>query len=494
MTQTRWILASGLLVLVAACSGDDDSRDAGPQQVVQLTQEQLLDPESCKDCHPKHYEEWSASMHAYAGRDPVFLAMNKRMQEEAPQHKEFCVQCHAPMALRTNSITDFSDLSTLPKHLQGVTCYFCHNAINVREPHNNANIDLANDTIMRGAFGDPVAEAAAHGVTTKSQWHDPSKLESSQMCGTCHDIQTPAGIMIERTFSEYMQSVSSQPGAGSFNSCQDCHMKKKPLREPAAMVKGVGNRTVHSHLFPAVDVALTPDLPNQAELRAAIEKSELQACTLSQMTVEIGDWSPNLPFQFVVTLEQLAGHSFPSGASADRRLWVQSALYDEAGQLIFESGKVADGELEVKPEDDLRHDSQLVPFRDHLIDANGKETHMFWEAALPSKSDLMPFATNADAAVPHYTRRTISTRSGLLKAPARIELWLRLRPMGVDVLQDLVKSGHLDPSFVSKMPTLTVAHREYIYNDSNKSYTETDLITDSECKTPQSLSELTSGM
>jgi nitrate/TMAO reductase-like tetraheme cytochrome c subunit len=480
---TRLWVVGVLLLTAAACGGDDDP----PRQ---LTREQLLDPENCKDCHPKHYDEWSASMHAYAARDPVFIAMNKRMQEEAPQNKEFCVQCHAPMALRENKITNFADLSDVPKQYQGVTCYFCHNAVNVKNDHFNANIDLANDTIMRGALDKPVQSAAAHGVSpTKSIWHDPGGIESSTLCGTCHDIKAPSGDSIERTFQEYMSSISSKPGAGRFNSCQDCHMKKKPLEETAAMVEGVGKRKVHSHLFPAVDIALTPDMPNQDALRAAIEKSELQACTLSQFDVEIGNSLPKEPFDFTVTIEQLSGHNFPSGASADRRLWIEIVATDETGQVVFETGRIADGELEEKPEGDPKFDPQFKPFRDRLIDAEGNETHMFWEA-VKHTSDLLPFATNPDPAVTHSARRTFTTKGGLDRPPARIEMWLRLRPMGVDVLQDLVKSGHLDPAVIQAMPTLTVGHVEAIYIPEKHAYETSELISDAQCKVFQTLSDL----
>lgn len=482
--STRWVVGSVLLLAAAAC-GDD----AGPPR--QLTREQLLDPENCKDCHPKHYDEWAASMHAYASRDPVFIAMNKRMQEEAPENAKFCVQCHAPMALRENKITNFADLSDVPKQYQGVTCYFCHNAVNVKDDHFNANIDLANDTIMRGALDNPVQAAAPHGVSpAKSKWHDPQTIESSTLCGTCHDIQAPSGKFIERTFQEYMMSISSKPGAGKFNSCQDCHMKKKPREEPAAMVEGVGNRRVHSHLFPAVDVALTPDMPNQDALRAAIEKSELQACTMSQFTVEYGaNWVPGPPFNFVVTIEQLAGHSFPSGASADRRLWLEIVATDENGQVVLETGRIADGEVEQKPKDDPKYDEQFKPFRDHLIDAEGNETHMFWEA-VDYKSDLLPFATTPDPAVTHSATRTFFTNRPMRRPPARIELWLRLRPMGVDVLEDLVKSGHLDPAVIDAMPTYTVAHHEAILDLEKQSYTSKELITDADCRVFQTLSDL----
>jgi hypothetical protein len=41
-------------------------------------------------------------------------------------------------------------------------------------------------------------------------------------------------------------------------------------------------------------------------------------------------------------------------------------------------------------------------------------------------------------------------------APDDVTVRLRLRPMGVDVLDDLVKSGDLDASVASKVPTYDV--------------------------------------
>ena len=39
-------------------------------------------------------------MHAYAAEDPVFLAMNQRGQRETNgELGDFCVQCHAPVAV-----------------------------------------------------------------------------------------------------------------------------------------------------------------------------------------------------------------------------------------------------------------------------------------------------------------------------------------------------------------------------------------------------------
>jgi hypothetical protein len=470
LTPRRGLLLSASLALtwiVAACGGDDDGVSPA------LTRAQLLDPESCKGCHPNHYEEWSASMHAYASKDPVFIAMNKRGQDEA-QLGEFCVQCHAPMAVREKKIRDFSDLSDVDEHLQGVTCYFCHNAVRVRG-HNNAQLDLANDTTMRAALPDPL-EPPAHGVPrTPSTHHDRFSPDSSSLCGSCHDIETPPPLSfaLENTFSEYQQSVQATAPQGSgFLTCQGCHMRGKRKMQPAApgFEGRPPSREVHFHHFPAVDVALTPDAPHQDILRESIEKCELQTATQLLLEVEL---IPNRlaiePFGFVVTIEHSIGHNLPSGASADRRLWIEVAVYDEQDRVVFESGRIQDGELEEKPKDDPDYDPQFRPFRDYLLDADGNPTHMFWEAAKVEKSDLIPFAKTAVTGS-HTATRTFVTNRTMARPPPRIELWLRLRPVGVDVLRDLVDSGHLDEAVIDAMPTFTLAHKVATLKSDLRSY------------------------
>src|SRR6266511_2157425 len=63
--------------LLAACS-QSPAPPTGTGPDTTYTVEKLQDPETCKDCHPKQYTEWSGSMHAYASDDPLFLALNKR--------------------------------------------------------------------------------------------------------------------------------------------------------------------------------------------------------------------------------------------------------------------------------------------------------------------------------------------------------------------------------------------------------------------------------
>src|SRR4051812_42737985 len=98
--KARWLYAALALGVAATACSSDDPPGGGEDAGGTYAREKLLDPETCKECHQKHFEEWSGSMHAYASKDPVFRAMNERGQRETNgELGDFCVKCHAPMAV-----------------------------------------------------------------------------------------------------------------------------------------------------------------------------------------------------------------------------------------------------------------------------------------------------------------------------------------------------------------------------------------------------------
>src|SRR5262245_46081180 len=125
-----------VLLLFAAFFGAGVLSACGDNEPRHLSRQELLDPETCRACHPDHYRDWSGSMHAYASEDPIFLAMNRRGQREGAIG-EFCVKCHAPMAVAEGATRDGLNLAELPRKLRGVTCYFCHTVDSVDGTHNN---------------------------------------------------------------------------------------------------------------------------------------------------------------------------------------------------------------------------------------------------------------------------------------------------------------------------------------------------------------------
>jgi hypothetical protein len=424
--STAFAASLALALLLAGC-GDDGPIAAEPSY---LEREELMDPEACAGCHPKHYEEWSGSMHAYAADDPLFLAMNERGQREAGIG-DFCVNCHAPMAVRTGATTDGLNLAELPQKLKGVTCYFCHSVDAVNGSHDNP-LHLANDGAMRGAFRDPVANGAHRSLG--SDLHDRDRLESASLCGACHDIVNPYGTHLERTYSEWQSTVFSQPLVGT--TCGQCHMDQSTSPEPAANTPGVFSRRTHSHRFPAVDLPLTP-LPGQAEL--ARETQALLDTTLQSAVCVRGAGALT---EIRVILDNVAaGHSFPSGAAQDRRAWVEVRAF-AGDELVFESGVVPDGASVTELDD-----PNLWSIRDCLLDADGRPTHLFWEAA-DYESTLLPGQVTFDPADPRFYQSHVMQKyprgdAYLERAPDRVSVVMKLLPFGLDVFDDLVDSGDL---------------------------------------------------
>jgi hypothetical protein len=154
---------------------------------------------------------------------------------------------------------------------------------------------------------------------------------------------------------------------------------------------------------------------------------------------------------FDVSIETTAGHAQPSGAAQDRRLWLEFIAYDAQDRVLLSSGVIPDGEVEEYPVDHPKHDRQLWMLRDHFLDEAGQEVHMFWEAA-SVESRLLPIAT--DRFSQHVAKHSYQVPGRI--QPARVTMKLRMRPIGIDVMQTLVDSGDLDPALIAEMPTFTL--------------------------------------
>ncbi len=444
-----WVIALG-----GATTGCAD-HDASPT-ARHFTREQLLDAETCRGCHSDHYREWAGSMHAYASQDPVFLAMNRRGQQET--HGElggFCVGCHAPLALREGATTDGLNLADVPKPLQGVNCYFCHNVDSVQGSHNNP-LRLAGDVTLRGGIADPRPNAA-HRSAYSDLFSSP-KVDSATLCGSCHDVTVPSPpgpteLHLERTFEQWQASIFSPPQAADDSaalSCNGCHMLPTtgvPIADglgPSAPL-----RARHAHTFAGVDVALGtfPDTGDadvdrasadqqRAELERLLDSTlRLEVCVLKRFT---GDAT------LKVTLDNAtAGHHFPTGAAQDRRAFVEVRAFASGSDTPFyEAGVV--------PEDNgvaSLDDPDLWLLRDRLLDANGAEVHQFWQAT-ELKEATLPVATSLDPLSPGFIAghavRQFPTQGQLQATPERVTVRVRLEPIGREVLSDLVESGHLD--------------------------------------------------
>jgi hypothetical protein len=434
-------VAAGLGGVPLGCSASS----AGPPPDY-LTLGTMIDPQTCRSCHVDHYEQWAASIHAYASDDPVFRAMNARGQRETGgQLGSFCVKCHAPMALAQGATTNGLNLDTVPQALHGVTCFFCHTIDKVTGSH-NAAVSLSGDLVMRGEYSNPVTNSAH--ASSYDALHDRAQAQSASMCGACHDIVSPPGANIERTFSEWQASVYATPQG---DTCVQCHMVPSATPGPIAQVPGANlpARNTTAHDFPAVDVALSPGFPNVTNETASV----IQAL---QATIQVA-LCVTTPGAVRVLVDNVsAGHSWPSGATQDRRAWAE-VIASLKGKMIYQSGVVAEG----TPITSVTGDPDLWLLRDCMFGTNGAQVDMFWQAATTQGNELPApvtfVSTNPDFYKTHiYQTFPRDMTAALPQVPDEVTLRIRLQPIGLDVLDDLVSSGDLDAGVAAAMPTFDV--------------------------------------
>ena len=413
-----------------------------------------MDPSTCQTCHPAQYKEWSGSMHAYATDDPVFRAMNQRAQRESNNALgTFCVNCHAPVAVREGK-TDGTNLDGLAQPMKGVTCYFCHSIESVTGTHNNPLTLAANGSLF-GPFADPVP-GSPHNVSY-SRLLDGATSDSANACGSCHDIQNLQGAHVERTFAEWTTTTLSQSPGGQ--SCAQCHMLASDGAVSTTTPSKI--RRVHSHMFPAVDLAVgdfpvaqgsDPANDNNAVTPQNAAQQAAATAFLSTAIQQTLCLNP-VTHKLLLTLDNVgaSGHGWPSGATPDRRAWVELTAY-QGGNLIYASGNTdAVGTFpSALPFEGSSPDPDLWLIRDCLYDASGAEVQMFWQAASVGASNqlpglLIPNANDPTSYQTHFTLAYPST-TALPATPDEVKVTVHLQAIGDDVLASLVSSGDLDPS------------------------------------------------
>ena len=331
--------------------------------------------------------------------------------------------------------------------------------------HNRA-LKLARDGVMRGGLGAgkhdidarnaaPPSANPAHD-SRYSALHDGSRRESAALCGACHDVVSPAGVALERTFAEWRSS--------RFNSEDPDHCRPAPAATwPATTgraVAGAPTRELHRHLWPGVDVTLENDFPGASAQAAAI------ACAFKDsLQLDLAKAADAVALERVtVTLTNARiGHAFPSGAAQDRRAWVELVAYDADDNTVFERGVVDLGEVvgERQPE--------LEVLRDRLFDAEARPVHMFWQAAASEahprgyETQLLPVPA------PRGAPATRTSQYDLPAATVRVRARLRVQSIGLDVLDDfqgvhlpisegVIRRGYQGPR--TRVPTITVPGTE----------------------------------
>ncbi len=353
----------------------------------------MEDPDiNCGGCHGNYdtaiepWFNWRGSMMAQAARDPFFFACLAVAEQDAPSVGDICIRCHSPGGWQEGRSVDTSADLLNAKDRHGIHCDFCHRVVDhnyvedvspaedeaVLEeisplPLQYGNGQFVNDPapLRRG----PYADADASHAFVESPIH-----RSADLCGICHDVSNPVFTRIgpldyaptpfdeehpdmdvrdmfpiERTFSEWSRSEYATSGVyapqfagdkpdGIVSTCQDCHMKDvtgKGCNEPGVPTRSdlgwhdfMGGNT----FVPDIIADYFPDEVDVTQLEAARARAEsmLSLAATLELTAE--------SYGLTVRVTNETGHKLPSGYPEGRRIWLHVAAYNEADELVFESG------------------------------------------------------------------------------------------------------------------------------------------------------------
>jgi hypothetical protein len=180
-------------------------------------------------------------------------------------------------------------------------------------------------------------------------------------CGNCHDVTSPVltlidsngvntgvPVPIERTYTEWLQSDFSAPGPDHL-TCQNCHMPDA-THDPAypsvaTAINRTGDLPIHelaggNTWVPQVLEGEYPALGRADQLDATTAWAE--AVLQSAATVEISaPAAATVGDDLAVTVRVTnhGGHKLPTGYQEGRRMWLDVALRDATGAVIWRSGE-----------------------------------------------------------------------------------------------------------------------------------------------------------
>jgi hypothetical protein len=334
-------------------------------------------------CHQQIFKEWEVSAHRYAAMDTAFQAIQLNMAEQnGPDSTRYCGGCHDPISLFSgtkNLFTDPSKLTALHGYREGVSCLSCH-AIREVDVKGNANylvgmpsrylfeieydqkpspwLGLARDFLLRAY---PREHVSSLGKTL---------FKAPEYCAACHkqfvdqEINRVGWVQLQNQYDNWRKSRWNHPDDPKKTiECRECHMPLLASHDPASGDAADYNRSDsdgkhRSHRFLGANQMMPAllNLPGWEEQVTLIEKwlkgqleipeiadkwSQGAAVGIEVVTRDSVRPGEKLPIQVVITSNKV-GHDYPTGPLDIIQSWVELTVEDEAGHVVFSSGKVAD--------------------------------------------------------------------------------------------------------------------------------------------------------
>ncbi len=334
-------------------------------------------PEQCgrPGCHPGELHQWLRSIHARAGRDPLYLrALQSAHSGLGDTGIRWCQGCHAPLALSVagsqSSVVSHqaaggrqekgrrgegekgrggdsgirSHDSRLTTHDSGTTpsCLSCHSIRSVPGAEGNGRADYAPPERYPWADAPPGWRESVNGflIRLRPAPHvaglaGPSSDNISQaMCAPCHrlsvtEVQNHYRFLhYDDTWPEWQagpfsgESLHAMGVAATTRTCMDCHL---PLRRGGARDHDT------EPALPPVQVEVFA-LRGQSAIPGGPEQVE---APLDRRTAYLAPGDTTLVD--VLVENRLIGHAFPTGVPDLRDAYLEVSVQDGQGRTLLRS-------------------------------------------------------------------------------------------------------------------------------------------------------------
>jgi tetratricopeptide (TPR) repeat protein len=379
----------------------------------------FLDPKDfptaayCGHCHQAAHQQWRESVHSNSNRVPYYLRnVNLLAAEKGIAYTRHCEGCHDPIALISGALTEKSP-RTRPYDQDGVTCTVCH-SIQAVTTRGTGSYVMGIPAVLLDEKGDPIhgqvsdAEILAHLDRHSAAVMKPF-YRTSEFCSACHKAALPKPLndyKWQRAISLYDEWQNASFAKESplpfykkdvVSNCETCHMQREALgsmpdpgakRGQFASHRWLGANTVIPQIYHYDEQAkrVVDFLQNQVfnvdifsiepELSNASATAEGQPS--SKLIAPLG----SVPFNLasgqrvvvsVVIQNKGTAHSHVPEQRDMYESWLDFAVKDASGKVLFESGSIQpkDGEL----------DPAAHSFTNRLINKQGtlNSLHQVWD-------------------------------------------------------------------------------------------------------------------
>lgn len=352
-------------------------------------------------------DDWRASMMANAAKDPFWRAKVSHEVLENPDHQveieSTCTKCHAPLGnynAQHNGNPHYSIAEMVADSiaLDGVSCLACHQQSTELLGETNSGI-LHFDTakVAYGPYSDPL-----HTPMALETGYDPvysEHIRDAGICAGCHTLITQTidpdngeftdnRFVEQATYHEWLNSYYNEADI----SCQSCHM---PVLAKGSVFIAAGYETEPRspfalHKFSGANAFMLNLMQDNREELGINAEPEHFAESISSTMDMLQNRSVNMDMQAIertgdtafvcITLENKAGHKFPSGYPS-RRAFLKVTAQTEEGVTIFESG-TWDEDFEVYGQDPffephyqtINAEDQVQIYEMVVADLNGNRT------------------------------------------------------------------------------------------------------------------------